>query len=87
MKVLTFMEVLGVRIDIKGYSLFVPKFIRGALNRFSDEKAIPKTDATVICMFDTNDKMKLMLYNKETFVDFVEFDSLFDGKDIADIEI
>jgi hypothetical protein len=63
LKVLTFMEVLGVRIDFKGYSLFVPKFIRGALTRFCDEFKIPSQNVRVLLNFDDKGEMFMFLYN------------------------
>lgn len=82
--VVSFMDVLGVKIDFKGYSIFVPKFIRGALNRFSEELDIQKSDVRVILSFDSNNNMMLMLYNSNKYVKQVEFESLFNGQDILE---
>lgn len=84
-KVMSFLEVLGVKIDLKGYSLFVPAFIKGALNRFSEQESIPKSDVNVMTFFESNSKMILAMYNKNVFVKYVEFESLFNEKDIAEI--
>jgi len=81
-KVLTFMEVLGVKLDFKGYSLFVPNFIKGALNRFCEEEAITTESVRVLLSFDEKDNMNMWLYNASTYIKQVTLESLFDTKDI-----
>jgi hypothetical protein len=80
-KVLDFMEVLGVRIDFKGYSFFVPNFIKGALNRFCESDNIEASKVSVVTYF--NDKeMVMWLYNGNQYVKQVELESLFNTEDI-----
>lgn len=81
-KVVTFMQVLGVKLDFKGYSLFVPKFIKGALNRFCEESDIDKQNVRVILNFDEKNTMLMWLYNGSNFVKGVTLESLFDTTDI-----
>jgi len=81
-KVLTFLEVLGVKLDFKGYSLFVPKFIRGALNRFCDEHSIEKSKVKVVLFFNPDSKMNMWLYNNSECIKSVELIELFDTTDI-----
>jgi hypothetical protein len=82
-KVLTFLEVLGVKLDFKGYSLFVPKFINGALNRFCVEHEIEKNKVAVVLSFNaTKNKLILWLYNGNQPIKEVELESLFDGEDM-----
>ena len=76
------MEVLGVKLDFKGYSLFVPNFINGALNRFCDEATITTENVRVVLSFDEKDNMTMWLYNASTYVKQVTLESLFDTKDI-----
>ena len=83
-KTVTFLEVLGVRIDFKGYSLFVPKFIQGALNRFCQSHKIEKSDVRVLLTFTKEKKMVMWLYNKSAHVEQVTLDSLFDATDIME---
>ena len=75
------MEVLGVRIDFKGYSFFVPNFIKGALNRFCESDNIEASKVSVVTYF--NDKeMVMWLYNGNQYVKQVELESLFNTEDI-----
>ena len=83
-KVVTFLEVLGVKLDFKGYSLFVPNFIKGALNRFCEEETIDKDKVRVVLNFNNNDELLIFLYNNNQFVKQVELESLFDGEDMIE---
>jgi hypothetical protein len=84
-KVLTFMEVLGVKIDLKGYSLFVPKFIQGSLHRIAQQDGIQKSDINIIVFFADVKDMKMMVYNKTAFAKYITMESLFDTEDIKGI--
>jgi hypothetical protein len=83
-KNISFMEVLGVKLDFKGYSLFVPKFIKGALERFCEEENIDKDKVRVVLNFNADNDLLLFLYNNNEFVKQVELESLFDGKDMIE---
>lgn len=83
-KNISFMEVLGVKLDFKGYSLFVPKFIKGALERFCEEYNIKKNNVRVLLNFNADNELLLFLYNSNEFVKQVELESLFDGKDMIE---
>ncbi len=83
-KNISFMEVLGVKLDFKGYSLFVPKFIKGALERFCEEYNIDKDKVRVVLNFNADNDLLLFLYNSNEFVKQVELESLFDGKDMIE---
>jgi hypothetical protein len=94
LKYLTFLEVLGVRFDLKGYSLYVPKFISGALLRFCDEHKIEKNMVLIMLkknpMFGLenedgekdNQQLIIRLYNGSKYVMPVELINLFDSEDI-----
>lgn len=82
LKVLTFLQVLCVPIDLRGYSLFVPKFIKGALTRFCDECNIPSENVRVLLNFNDEGEMFMFLYNGADFIKEVELISLFDAKDL-----
>jgi len=81
-KVLTFLEVLGVKLDFKGYSLFVPKFINGALNRFCIEHKIDKNKVSVLLVLNKKNKLIIWLYNANQPIKQVELESLFDSEDM-----
>ena len=81
-KVLSFLEVLGVKLDFKGYSLFVPNFIKGALNRFCEEHKIEKDKVRILLSFDKNNKIVLWLYSSNQYVKQFELEELFDSQDI-----
>jgi hypothetical protein len=81
-KVLTFLQVLGVKLDFKGYSLFVPKFIHGALNRFCTDENIEADKVRVLLSFDKSDTLLIWVYNGNQYVKQVELESLFDGEDM-----
>ena len=81
-KVLSFLEVLGVKLDFKGYSLFVPKFINGALNRFCVEQTIEKSKVSVLLQCNAKDELILWLYNANQPIKQIELESLFDGEDM-----
>ena len=83
-KVVSFLQVLGVKLDFKGYSLFVPKFIKGALERFCEECDIEKDKARVVLNFNEKDELLMWLYNSNQYVKQVELESLFDSKDILE---
>lgn len=81
-KVLTFLQVLNVRLDMKGYSLFVPSFIKGALNRFCDEHKIGKDKVRVVIMLNENSSLNMWLYNDSQYVKQIQLESLFDASDM-----
>lgn len=81
-QVLSFMEVLGVRIDFKGYSLFVPNFIKGALNRFCESDNIDKEKVSVMVYFNEKKEMLMWLYNGNQYVKQIDLESLFNTEDI-----
>jgi hypothetical protein len=83
LKVLTFLQVLCVPIDLRGYSLFVPRFIKGALVRFCEECNIPTQNVRVLLNFDENGQMFMFLYNGADFVKEVELESLFNANDLV----
>jgi hypothetical protein len=82
-KSISFKEVLGVRMDLKGYSLYVPKFIKGALNRFSEEYKIETSRISVMIFMDSDNNMKLWLYDGINPKKDIKLESLFDAEDIT----
>lgn len=83
-KVVSFLEILGVKLDFKGYSLFVPKFIKGALTRFCDEHKIEKSKVGVLVICNDKDELIMWLYNGNKAIKQVTLDSLFDTEDILE---
>lgn len=84
-KVISFLEVLGVRFDIRGFSLFVPNFIKGALNRFCESETIERGNVRTVLTFDEKGNLLIWLYDNTTFIKQVELESLFETEDILDI--
>lgn len=84
-KVVTFLQVLGVRFDIRGFSLFVPNFIKGALNRFCESETIERGNVRVVSAIDEKGNNLMWLYDNTRFVKQVELESLFNTDDILDI--
>jgi hypothetical protein len=82
-KSISFKEVLGVKIDLKGYSLFVPKFIKGALNRFSEEYKIETSRISVMIFIGEDNDLDLWLYDGINPIKEINLASLFDAEDIT----
>lgn len=81
-KELTFLQVLCVPIDLKGYSLFVPRFIKGALLRYCQEFNIEPSMVRVMMNFNAQGRMLMFLYNGSDFIKEVELESLFEAQDL-----
>ena len=82
-KSISFKEVLGVKLDLKGYSLFVPKFIKGALNRFSEEYKIETSNISVMIFMGNNNNLNLWLYDDVSPIKEIKLASLFDTDDMT----
>lgn len=61
-KEVTFMEILGVRIDFKGYSMLVPPFIQKSLIGFCQEYSIEPSKVNVMALL-VQEKVCLVLFN------------------------
>jgi hypothetical protein len=83
LKKITFIQVLGVKIDMMGYSLYVPKFIRGSLVRFCETFDIEKKDIRVVLSIQENEDVFMYLYNGGKFIREVELESLFNPEDVV----
>jgi hypothetical protein len=80
---ISFKEVLGVKLDLKGYSLFVPKFIKGALKRFSEEYKIETSRISVMIFMGNNNNLNLWLYDDVSPIKEIKLASLFDTEDMT----
>lgn len=76
------LQVLGVRIDFKGYSLIAPPFIRKAIIRFSEKYQTNPCNTKVMCLADDDKTVNLYLYNGFEFLEEIEFAELFSEEDI-----
>lgn len=85
-KALKFLEVLGVRLDMYGYSLYVPNFIKGALNRFCDEHKIGRDKVRVLFNLSQSGNLIGWLYNDSQYVKQFEVASLFEASDMINIQ-
>ena len=81
-KKLSFLEVLGVKLDFKGYSLFVPKFIQGALNRFCVEDNIERKNVYVV-LSNVDDNLVMKLQDERKEVRKINLKSLFNADDMV----
>lgn len=82
LKVVSFLDVLGVKLDFKGYSLFVPKFIKGALDRFCKEHDISRQNVRVVLSFNDKNDLIMWLYDSNKYIKAITLESLFDGDDL-----
>ena len=80
-KTLTFKEVLGVKIDFKGYSMIAPPFIQKSLLRFAYSLGIDKTEVKAMAIF-LDKQILLYLYNKTEYVKKIEIAELFTEEDM-----
>ena len=82
----TFLEVLGVVLDFKGYSLIAPQFITKSLIRFSENYKIDLERIKVMCVpqLDNNKPdVLLFVYNGNDYVDTISFPQLFREEDLV----
>jgi hypothetical protein len=80
-KKLSFLGVLGVKLDFKGYSLFVPKFIQGALTRFCVEDNIERKNVYVV-LSNVDDKLVMGLQDGRKEIRKIDLKSLFNADDM-----
>ncbi len=74
LKKVTFMNILNVRIDFKGYSMIVPPFIQKVLVKYAEELKAEPSKMSVLCLPQPNDKVVLCLYNEKNFVKKIEIE-------------
>lgn len=73
----TFNNILDVRIDFKGYSILVPKFILDTLEGFSEKYNQPKSFFRVICVVNEEHEVRILLYsNRGEFLELIELEQL-----------
>lgn len=75
----SFMGVLGVKIDFKGYSLIAPPFIRKSLHRFCESESIKVENIRVMCLL--TDDIQMYLYNSADFIKQITLEDLFNSED------
>lgn len=73
---ITFLKLLGVRIDFKGYSLIAPPFIRKALHSFAETEGVEITKVSVMIL-DNNGEIVLFLYVGGNALRQIVFEDLF----------
>jgi hypothetical protein len=74
-KEVTFMEILGVRIDFKGYSMLVPPFIQKSLLGFCQEFKIEENKVNVMALL-VQENICLVLFNDTEQVKQIRLDDL-----------
>lgn len=82
LKKMSFMDVLDVKIDFKGYSLIAPPFIQKSLIRFSHELSIEHTKVNAVC-YPTYKKgeIAICIFNEKNYVKQIELSHLFSEQD------
>jgi hypothetical protein len=73
---ISFINVLGVKIDFKGYSLIAPPFIKQSINNFADDLECEPNHVFVWVTFD-GEKTNLRLFKLGEYVKDIKFDELF----------
>jgi hypothetical protein len=74
-KEVTFLEILGVRIDFKGYSMLVPPFIQKSLIGFCEEYKIEPSKVNVMVLL-VQEKICLVLFNDTEQIKQIKLDDL-----------
>ena len=62
------MEILGVRIDLKGYSLLVPPQIKKIIENFETELKSTSIEVCVYLDREDDDEVRYFLYNDGAFL-------------------
>lgn len=84
---MTFLNVLGVPIDFRGYSLIAPQFIQKALVNFAIKNECESyNQIKVMCIPEKIDlkkyNVRLFLYKGKDFIEEIEFSDLFRAEDL-----
>ena len=74
-KEVTFMEILGVRIDFKGYSMLVPPFIQKSLLGFCEEFKMEESKVNVMALL-VQENICLVLFNDTEQIKQIRLDDL-----------
>ncbi len=72
----TFLNILDVRIDFKGYSFIAPPFIQKTIVRFANELGV-KIQNVFVMLYLNENALKLNLFNMGEFVKSFELEDLF----------
>jgi hypothetical protein len=73
----TFLNILDVRIDFKGYSFIAPPFIQKTIVRFANELGVKIQNVFVMLYLNDDNALKLNLFNMGEFVKSFELEDLF----------
>jgi len=73
---LSFTDILGVKIDLKGYSLIVPRFIKKVLLKLSVQHGIPAENISAIVRL-VDSKVRVLLYNQFSLVKELQTSDMF----------
>lgn len=72
----TIMEILGVMIDLKGYSLFVPPQIKKILEDFEKELGSSEIEVCVYLSREDEDEVIYFLYKQKKLIRKFELESV-----------
>ena len=73
---LKFTDLLGVKIDFKGYSIFVPPYIKSALISFSKELNCATSEVFVMAFIGNGSKINLWLYKSSNAIRTVTIEEI-----------
>ena len=73
----TFLNILGVKIDFKGYSVYAPPFIKKTLLRFANELSSDNQNVFVMLYLTDENDLQLSLYNLGEYVKNFDLEELF----------
>lgn len=76
-KKITFLEVLGVKIDFRGYSMIVPPFIQNKLVELAQQNGVPPEGISVMVIPKEDKKTMMWLYVNSTPKEQIKIEDLF----------
>jgi hypothetical protein len=77
-KTIGFMDILGVKFDVRGYSFFVPPQIKKIIAKFQKEH---DTKDVVVCIYldrDDDDEVNYFLFANDNFIKRFELSDVLD---------
>lgn len=81
-RAISFMDILGVKIDMRGYSFFVPPQIKKIIERFQKEH---NTRDVVVCIYldrEEEDEVNYFLFANDTFIKRFELVDVLDFEQV-----
>ena len=73
----TFLNILGTKLDIRGYSFIAPPFIKNTLVRFANELSVGYQNVFVMLFLDEENNLMFSLYNLGQHIKNFQIEELF----------